>query len=81
MSDAPSKKCAICGVNFPKKAHGPWCHACVTSILGLLATNQYVVEKLIDTVERLRNQLRKAKAEGKTPADTDVPGPYWGLEL
>ena len=75
------KKCKTCGVKFPKAATGPWCHSCVTLILWFLGMKSETMKLLVRTAEKLKTQLRKAKAEGKSVKTTDVPGPYWGLEL
>jgi len=47
----------------------------------LLSINQKLLADAVETVERIRQQLREAKAAGKNPDATEVPGPYWGLEL
>ncbi len=75
------KKCKLCKRTFSKDAKGPWCHACVNRILMLLSINQKLLADAVETVERIRQQLREAKAAGKNPDATEVPGPYWGLEL
>lgn len=75
------KKCKMCEREFEKSAKGPWCHGCVTLILTLLKTKQTRVTVLVETVERIRDQLRKAKAAGQPTSVTEIPGPYWGLDL
>jgi hypothetical protein len=75
------KNCKVCDLEFSSEAMGPWCHGCVGYILSFLGMPSAKLARLTGTAEVLRQQLRDAKAAGKTPDDTDVPGPYWGLEL
>jgi hypothetical protein len=39
------------------------------------------LKTLVDEVEKIRGQLREAKAAGRSVNTTEVPGPYWGLEF
>lgn len=75
------KKCAICETEFDDKATGPWCHPCVGDILNFLRMSSSKVAALYETVERIRQQLRDAKKTGLAASTTEVPGPYWGLDL
>ena len=81
MKTETIKKCKTCERKLPVKATGPWCHTCVLMILALLAMNQKTVAAIVSETEVIRQQLREAKAEGRPASSTDVPGPYWGLEL
>lgn len=75
------KDCKLCGNEFDKDAHGPWCHACVMRILTLLAISQLLVVSTVELVETLRNQAREAVKEGRGVETTEIPGPFWGLNL
>ena len=75
------KTCDICGCEFPTVAWGSWCHSCVTGILSGLSVRQETYSKLHETVERIRQQLRDAKAAGRDVDTTECPGPYWGLDI
>ena len=54
----------------------------MTLILWFLGMKSETVKSLVRTVEKLKTQARKAKARGRDNLETtDIPGPYWGLEL
>ncbi len=82
MEGRETKICLICEIDFEKNAKGPWCHSCVADIIGHLHMDIPTEQRLLETVTRLRQQVTEAKARGDADLSaTEVPGPYWGLEL
>lgn len=80
-STKADKVCELCKVQFSAHAPGPWCHTCVSRILDGLSISDEQLRLTVETVERIRQEAREAKAAGLSLEHTSCPGRYWGLDL